>query len=184
MTPLAGFVAAILAAWIIREPRRAAAAIIVPFLAVLAVQTWTLASGRGNNPPSTPQGVSYWIFQAIALAFALGIATQLAIILRARSAAGDKQDDEGAARRAPQATALLLVLAAAFVVGVVLTSPPVLHHNPNSPLPLTGVVGILALVGGLVVVTVLHLIQRRAGARQRKLAVGDNTATPVAGGRR
>ena len=53
MTPLAGFVAAILAGWIIREPRRAAAAVLVPFLAVLAVQTWTLASGYGVNPPST-----------------------------------------------------------------------------------------------------------------------------------
>ena len=78
MTPLAGFVAAILAGWIIREPRRAAAAVLVPFLAVLAVQTWTLASGRGDNPPSTIHGVSYWVVQAIILAFALGIATQLA----------------------------------------------------------------------------------------------------------
>jgi TRAP-type C4-dicarboxylate transport system permease small subunit len=189
MTPLAGFVAAILAAWIIREPRRAAAAIIVPFLGVLAVQTWTLAAGRGDNPPSTPQGVSYWIVQVIALAFALGIATQLAILLRARSAGGDKQDhaehdNQGASRRALRATALLLVLAAAFVIGVVLDSHPVLHHNPNSPLPLSGVIGILALVGGLVVVTVRHLVQRRAGARQRKLAVEANPGQAVAGSRR
>ena len=82
MTPLAGFVAAILAGWIIREPRRAAAAVLVPFLAVLAVQTWTLAAGHGDNPPSTIHGVSYWVVQAIILAFALGIATQLAIVLR------------------------------------------------------------------------------------------------------
>ena len=87
MTPLAGFVAAILAGWIIREPRRAAAAILVPFLAVLAVQTWTLAAGHGDNPPSTIHGVSYWVVQAIILAFALGIATQLAIVLRAGRAA-------------------------------------------------------------------------------------------------
>ena len=84
MTPLAGFIAAILAGWIIREPRRAAAAILVPFLAVLAVQTWTLAAGHGDNPPSTINAVSYWVVQAIILAFALGIATQLASVLRAR----------------------------------------------------------------------------------------------------
>ena len=84
MTPLAGFIAAILAGWIIREPRRAAAAILVPFLAVLAVQTWTLAAGHGDNPPSTIHGVSYWVVQLIILAVALGIATQLAIVLRAR----------------------------------------------------------------------------------------------------
>src|ERR1700735_2043921 len=84
MTPLAGFIAAILAGWIIREPRRAAAAVLVPFLAVLGVQTWSLAAGDGSNPPSTIHGVSYWVVQVIILAFALGIATQLAIVLRVR----------------------------------------------------------------------------------------------------
>src|SRR5271154_2019783 len=87
MTPLAGFVVAIIAGWIIRDPRRAAAAVLVPFLAVLAVQTWSLAAGHGDNPPSTIHGVSYWVVQAIILAFALGIATQLAIVLRARTGA-------------------------------------------------------------------------------------------------
>ncbi len=179
MTPLAGFVAAILAGWIIREPRRAAAAVLVPFLAVLAVQTWTLASGHGDNPPSTIHGVSYWVVQAIILAFALGIATQLAIVLRARSAAGD---DAGASRRALQATAVLLVLTAAFLTGVALSSKPVLHHNANSPLPWYGVVGILACVASLVVLTVVHILQRRADARQKLAAASPGAA--VAGGRR
>src|SRR5580704_6972976 len=117
MTPLAGFVAAILAGWIIREPRRAAAAVLVPFLAVLGVQTWTLAAGRGDNPPSTIHGVSYWVVQAIILAFALGIATQLAIVLRARpSGRTAAADAAGASRRALQATAVLLVLTAAALV--------------------------------------------------------------------
>ena len=177
MTPLAGFVAAILAGWIIREPRRAAAAVLVPFLAVLAVQTWTLAAGHGDNPPSTIHGVSYWVVQAIILAFALGIATQLAIVLRARSAAGD---DAGASRRALQATAVLLVLTAASLTGVVLSSKPVPHHDASSPLPWYGVVGILACVVSLVVLTVVHIRQRRAGARQQQLAPG----TAVASGRR
>lgn len=179
MTPLAGFVAAILAGWIIREPRRAAAAVLVPFLAVLAVQTWTLAAGHGDNPPSTIHGVSYWVVQAIILAFALGIATQLAIVLRARSAAGD---DAGASRRALQATAVLLVLTAASLTGIVLSSKPVLHHNANSPLPWYGVVGILACVVSLVVLTVVHVRQRRAGARQKLAAASPGTA--VASSRR
>ena len=159
MTPLAGFVAAVIAGWYIRDPRRAAATVLVPFLAVLAVQTWTLASGRGDNPPSTVHGVSYWVFQAIFLAFALGIATQLASWRRARSAAGDAA---GASRRALQASAVLLVLTAAFVTAVVLDAHPVLHHNANSPLPLTGVVGIVACIVGLVVVSVLNIRGRRA----------------------
>jgi hypothetical protein len=181
MTPLAGFIAAILAGWIIREPRRAAAAILVPFLAVLGVQTWSLAAGHGDNPPSTIHGVSYWVVQAIILALALGITTQLAIVLRARSAAGD--DAAGAGRRALQASAVLLVLTAAFVIGFVLSSKPVLHHNANSPLPWYGAVGILACLASVVVVTVVRILQRRSDARQQKLA----TASPgpaVAGGRR
>ena len=181
MTPLAGFIAAILAGWIIREPRRAAAAIVVPFLAVLGVQTWSLAVGYGDNPPSTIHGVSYWVVQAIILALALGITTQLAIVLRARSAAGD--DAAAASRRALQASAVLLVLTAAFVIGFVLSSKPVLHHNANSPLPWYGAVGILACLASVVVVTVVRIRQRRSDARQQKLA----TASPgpaVAGGRR
>ena len=181
MTPLAGFVAAILAGRIIREPRRAAAAILVPFLAVLGVQTWALAAGHGNNAPSTIHGVSYWIVQAITLAFALGIATQLAIVLRARSSgAAAGADDAGLSRRTRQATTVLLVLTAAFVTGVVLSSKPVLHHNANSPLPWYGAAAILACVASLVVLTVVRIRQRRAGAR----VVAASPGTTVASGRR
>jgi hypothetical protein len=171
MTPLAGFVAAILAGWIIREPRRAAAAILVPFLAVLAVQTWTLEAGHGDNPPSTIHGVAYWVVQAIILAVALGIATQLAIVLRDHNG-----DGAGASRRALRATAVLLVLTAASLTGIVLTSKPVLHHNASSPLPWYGVAGILACVASLVVLTVLHIRLRRAGARQQKLAAAGSAS--------
>jgi hypothetical protein len=159
MTPLAGFVAAVIAGWIIREPRRAAAAVLIPFLAVLAAQTWTLASGRGINPPSTPNTVSYWVFQAIFLAFALGIATQLASWRRARSAADDRA---GANRRMLQASALLVVLTAVFLPVYLLDAHPVLHHNTNSPLPVTGLFGIAACIVGLVVCSVLNIRGRRA----------------------
>ncbi len=184
MTPLAGFFAAIIAALIIREPRRAAAAILVPFLAVLGVQTWTLAAGHGDNPPSTIHGVAYWIVQAIILAFVLGIATQLAIVLRGRpsgdTAAGH---DAGVSRRALRATTVLLVLAAACLTGIVLTSKPVLHHNANSPLPWYGAVGILACVVAVIVLTVVRILQRRSDARQQQLAAV-SPGPAVAGGRR
>ena len=186
MTPLAGFVAAVIAGWIIRDPRRAAAAVVVPFLAVLAAQTWILASGRGDNPPSTVHGVSYWIFQAIFLAFALGITTQLAILRRGRPAATDASrrglSAMDASRRALSATALLLVLTAAFVTGYLLDSHPVLHHNANSPLPLTGIVGILACVVSLVVLTAANIRGRRSSAREKLAAASPGAA--VAGGRR
>ena len=88
MTPLAGFVIAIIAGWIVRDPRRAAAAVVVPFLAVMAAQSWILASGQGVSPPSTvtswPGLIRYWAVQAIFLALALGIAAELSTLRRRR----------------------------------------------------------------------------------------------------
>jgi hypothetical protein len=161
MTPLAGFVAAVVAGWIIRDPRRAAAAVIVPFLAVLAAQTWILASGHGINPPSTPDSASYWVFQAIFLAFALGIAIQLASWRRAGVGAGDAQD---VSRRTLRASAVLTALTAVFLTGYLLDARPVLHHNTSAPLPVTGVIGIVALILSLVVVSVLNIRGRRRAA--------------------
>jgi carbon starvation protein CstA len=183
MTPLAGFVAALIAGWIIRDPLRAAAAVIVPFLAVLAAQTWTLASGRGDNPPSTVHGISYWVVQVIILAVALGITTQLAVLRRARYAAQDAAQDAGdVSGRARLATALLLVLTAVFVIGYVLDGHPVAHHNPNSPLPAAGIVGIVACVVSLAVLSVLSIRRRRASTREKLAAASPSAA--VAGGRR
>lgn len=183
MTPLAGFVAAIIAGWIIREPRRAAAAVIVPFLTVLAAQTWILASGRGINPPSTvtPFGhaISYWVVQVIILAVCVAIAAELAIVRRARSAA---DDGSGLGRRTMLAAALLGVLTVVFLAGYLLDSHPVQHHNANSPLPVTGVVGIVACVVTLILLSVLTIRGRRAGARE-KLAETSPSAAVARGPR-
>ena len=75
----------------------------------------------------------------------------------------------------------ILALTAAFLTAVVLESKPVLHHNPNSPLPWYGATGILACVASLVVLTVLHIRQRRSGARQKLAAASPGTT--VASGR-
>lgn len=77
---------------------------------------------------------------------------------------------------------MLLVLTAVFLTAVVLESKPVLHHNANSPLPWYGATGILACVASLVVLTVLRILQRRAGARQKLAAASPGTT--VASGRR
>ena len=50
MTPIAGFFLAVIAGWIIREPRRAAATVILPYLAIVAVQSWAIANGYGISP--------------------------------------------------------------------------------------------------------------------------------------
>jgi hypothetical protein len=182
MTPLAGFVAAIIAGWMIRDPRRAAAAVVLPFLAVLAAQTWILASGRGINPPSTvtpfSHAIGYWVFQAIFLAFSVGIAAELSALRRARSAA---DDDAQAGRRTMWAGALLAGLTAVFLLGYLLDSSPVRHHNANSPLPLSGAIGIVLLVGTLAVLSVLTIRERRARAKE---LAGTSPSAAVAAGRR
>ncbi len=160
MTPLAGFVAAVIAGWIIRDPRRAAAAVVVPFLAVLAVQTWILASGRGDNPPSTVHGVSYWVFQAIFLAFALGITTQLAIVppgARPRTRAGDGLPAWTRAGARCRPRPLLLVLTAAFVTGIPAGLEAGAAPQRQLAAALIRVVGILACVVSLVVLTVVNI---------------------------
>jgi drug/metabolite transporter (DMT)-like permease len=69
-------------------------AIVLPFLAVLAAQTWYIDSGRAKSPPSTVQGtgmIGYYIVQLILLGLALGTANQLRIRrnrTRARTGAG------------------------------------------------------------------------------------------------
>jgi hypothetical protein len=68
------------------------------------------------------------------------------------------------------------VLTAAFVIAVVLDSHPVLHHNANSPLPLSGVIGIVACVVSLVVVSVLNIRQRRASTREKLAAASPSAA--------
>src|SRR5271170_3383711 len=100
MTPIAGFVIAVLAGLMVRNGRRAASVILVPWLVVLAYQSWYIAAGRAISPPSTvtqfPSAIGYWLVQVIILAPALGIAAQL-------GSSGDRRNPQSAtalARRA------------------------------------------------------------------------------------
>src|SRR5271170_8510330 len=81
MTPIAGFIIAIIAGLIVRSGRRATAVVLMPWLVVLGYQSWYIASGRAISPPSTvtdfPSAIGYWLVQAVILAPALGIAAQL-----------------------------------------------------------------------------------------------------------
>jgi hypothetical protein len=163
MTPWAGFVAAIVAGLIVRDPRRAVATVIVPFLVVLATQSWMIASGRAVSPPSTvtqfPSCLGYWLVQAIFLALAVGIAAELSSLRRARPAAS---------AQVARASVLLAVLTAVFEVGYLLDSSPVRVHSGNGAPPAQGVVGILLCAGTFVVLSVLTIRARRAIASQRR----------------
>jgi hypothetical protein len=81
MTPIAGFIIAVIAGLVVPRGRRAALVMAVPWLIVLAYQSWYIASGRAISPPSTvtdfPSAIGYWLVQLIIVAPAVGIAVQL-----------------------------------------------------------------------------------------------------------
>src|SRR5579871_966979 len=167
MTPLAGFVAAIIAGWIIRDPRRAAITATVPFLIVMIVQTLGLDAGYGVSPPSTVYpingtSISYYVVQAILLAFTLGIAIELAAVRRARMPADDRA---GAGRRTALAAAVLAVLTAVTCAVWVLIEAPVAHHSSTGAPPPQGLIGIGLLIVSLAALSVLTVRDRRVAKR-------------------
>src|SRR5580658_4681042 len=121
MTPLAGFVLAVIAGWITRDARRAAAIIIIPFLAVTALQTYGLAIGDGHSPPSTVwpingTSIPYYVVQLLIMAAALGVAMLLAVVRAqrpaARSGGGAAEGDLG--RRTTMAAVPVVVITAGY----------------------------------------------------------------------
>lgn len=118
-------------------------AVVLPFLVVLGIQTWGIASGRGVSPPSTVTGfpglIPYYVVQAIILALALGIALQLSA-LRFHGSTGPRT-------RPTVAYIVNIVLVAAVVSAVQLDRPlfdpgSVSHHTSSGSPPLLGVAGI------------------------------------------
>lgn len=52
MTGITGFIIALVAGFVVPNARRACLVTIVPWLCVLAFQTWSIAAGHGVSPPS------------------------------------------------------------------------------------------------------------------------------------
>lgn len=148
MTPIAGFIIAVIAGLLVRRSRRAALVVAVPWLVVLAYQSWYIASGRAISPPSTvtdfPSAIGYWLVQVIIVAPALGIAAQLGGFGSRRHPA--EADD--LVRRSWLASGLgvavsVLVILCGFVWfrqqgGTVFTG----HHSSGGSPPLIGILGI------------------------------------------
>lgn len=182
MTPWAGLVAAIIAGWIIRDPRRAAATALFPFLAVLAMQSWIIADGRAVSPPNTvtpfPQSAGYWLVQAVFLALAFGIAAELGALRRGRKLMRDAAET---ARRTLLASAVLAGLTVVFLIGYWLNSSPVQHHSANGAPPPQGTVGILLCVLTLAVLSVMTIRVRRATARRQLTAESSDSQLRASG---
>jgi hypothetical protein len=167
MTPIAGFFLAIIAGLIVREPRRAAATVILPYLAVVAVQTWALANGYGISPPDTVTpfsgAISYYVVQLIFGLTTVAIAAELAVVRRyaaaRRGAPADTPADSWhqAAIAAAACTTGTLVLLVAWLSGASLVS----HHSTSGSTPAQGVAGILLSLAGFVVLGVAAIRARR-----------------------
>jgi hypothetical protein len=175
MTPIAGFVIAILAGLLVTNGRRAASVVLVPWLVVLAYQSWYIAAGRAISPPNTvtqfPSAIGYWLVQVIILAPALGIAAQL-------GASGNRRNPLSAtvlARRAWMATTLgvaasFVIIVLGFIVfrhegGTVVAT----HHSSSGSPPLVGVLGLLLSFATCAALGVMTFIRRRSLGGERSV---------------
>jgi hypothetical protein len=171
MTPLAGFVLAVIAGWITRDGRRAAAIIIIPFLAMTALQTYAIADGRGVSPPSAVWPVNggsipYYVVQLLIMAAVLGVGTLLGTVRAQRAAAGSDGSDLG--RRTKIAAVTVSVLTAVSCIGAWLASAPVAHHSSAGSPPAQGLIGMGVLILSLIVLTVMTIAGRRQAALTRQ----------------
>lgn len=187
MTPIAGFIIAIIAGLMVRSGRRATIVVLAPWLVVLGYQSWYLASGRAISPPGTvtdfPSAIGYWLVQAVILAPAVGIAAQL-------GAAGSRRhpaDNGSLARRAWVASALglaasVIVILLGFVWfrqegGTVFAG----HHSSGGSPPVIGMAGLLLSFLTCAGLGVMTLRQRRAARAVGLADSGDERATTRAG---
>jgi hypothetical protein len=164
MTVLAAFFLAILAGWIVREPRRAALTVILPYLAMVAVQTWGLANGYGINPPDTVTpfsgAISYYVVQLVFLLITAAIAAELAVV-RARATT---PPFAGPWLRTAVATAIGATATLWLLVGWLAGAKLVAHHSSTSGTPLVAVLGIgLDLIGVIGLGVAAIVARRRAG---------------------
>ncbi len=183
MTPLSGLVLALIAGWTVRDARRAAGLIVIPYLAVVAAQTWGIAAGRGVSPPSTvwPFGpaLSYYVVQAIILALSLGVAGLLGAV-RARRVR-PREGSAGTGRRTAIAATIAGIGTAAFVTGELLDSAPVAHHSASGSPPVQGLLGIGLSIVSILVLSVMLLSGRRSAARASHAATTQKDTTMMTG---
>ena len=163
MTGTVGIVLAVVAGFLVLDRRRMVTVLVVPFLVVLAIQTWGIASGRAVSPPSTvtrfPDLVGYYIVQAIILAFALAIAFEIRALWGRPDVGG---------RRTTIALVVNGAVSAVVVVGYLLDRAlfehgSVARHSSEGNPPLLGYVGIVLSVVVCVALGLVLLGRRWTG---------------------
>lgn len=155
MTPLAGFVLGIIAGLINRSARRAALWVVPPWSAVLAVQTAWLASGHDNNPASAvefPKVIGYAIVQAISLALAVGVATQMVAWRQRRPV--DPSAGSGTRNNSTLSMWAATIVAGVLAVSIFFITRPAHPGHGGGNAPVYGIVGIALCLVTLVALAI------------------------------
>ncbi len=143
MTGVVGIVLAVVAGWFVGERRQVVTAVVPPFLAVLAIQTWGIASGRAVSPPSTVTGfpglIGYYLVQVVILALALGIALQLSAL---RFGGSRLVESRPTLALVVNVVLSALVFSAFRLERSALDPGSVTHHTQSGSPPVLGVAGI------------------------------------------
>ncbi len=151
MTPVIGFIVALVAGSLVPQPKRAMQLVLLPWVTATAVQSWTIGAGVvGHSPPSTIRSPAYWLVQAIILGLSLGVARQAAVL---RASAGDTATGD---------RSRLVTLIGLAVTGVVAVPATLIgrvagtgHHSVHAGPPPFGIAFILALAVTLAACTVV-----------------------------
>lgn len=171
MTPLAGLIIGILAGLFVRPPRRAMAAAIPPWLAVLGVQTWHLSTGHGVNAAGTIREPGYWIVQLISLSLTVGLAAGMCAWYSRRV---DPRGGPTKFERAVVLSAIATGVSIAVSLPIVVSTSTGNGKGSGAP-PIFGILGILACLVSLAILGIVELRARRRGAPEpgARLARGD-----------
>jgi hypothetical protein len=164
MTGAFGILLALVAGWMVSQRRGMVVAVIVPFLGILAAQTWYIDSGHASSPPSTVQGtamIGYYLVQVIILGLALGAANQLRIRRnRTRSRAGEHPWSAVTALVVNAVVAVVLV-GADLSIALGLEHGTHAHPAQGTP-PAIGILGVLLSAVAFVGLAMANRRDRRA----------------------
>ena len=191
MTPIVGFFLALIAGWFVRDPKRAAATVVIPYLAVTAVQTWDIANGYGISPPDTVTPLTmggngslpYYVVQLVFGLLATGIAAELAA-LRRRTLPADQRTSAAAWQRSAVATAIEATGVLVLLVACMSRFALVAHHSSSGSPPLQGLIGMLLCVVGIVALGIAVIRGRRADLAAATPAMAAAKPTTVTSGDR
>jgi hypothetical protein len=168
VTGLVAIFLAVAAGLIVSTRRQLLVVIGVPFVAILILQTWALAAGKGVSPPSTvtafPGLIGYYVVQLIIFALALGAADQIRM-RRVRRSDQRRFEDGRQTHKALVINGLLdLAVVVAFLSAHSLLDPrSVTQHKANGSPPVVGALGILSCALVFAVLGLMTLVSRRRG---------------------